>query len=98
MVQFVFYIALLISAISVIFALQNVSEVIVHFLFWQFQGSLAFLLLLSFFLGVLASLLAAVPARFKYSRALAERNNKIKELSDNLIEYKKALNPNRIDG
>ena len=50
---------------SVMFALQNVSIVTVSFFAWQFEGSLALVLLLSLAMGVLISLLLVLPETAK---------------------------------
>jgi uncharacterized integral membrane protein len=52
---------LILALIIVIFIFQNPSPVIVHFLVWHFQGSLALLLLLTFIFGIIISLLVAIP-------------------------------------
>jgi hypothetical protein len=53
--------ALVIAGVAIIFALQNITAVTVTFLFWNFHGSLALVLLLSVAVGFLISLLASLP-------------------------------------
>ena len=50
-------IALLIAILAVTFALQNPGSVVIKFLAWEFSGSLALILILTFAFGFLASLL-----------------------------------------
>lgn len=57
--------ALLLALVIVAFIIQNTSFVIVHFLAWQFEGSLALLLFLTFIFGVIISLLVAIPLIFR---------------------------------
>ncbi len=77
----VFLIAALVLAIlTSIFALQNAVSVTVMFLLWKFEGSLALVLLLTFILGGIASLLLSVPAMIKSRRTISSQKKKIEEL------------------
>lgn len=58
---FVLILALILSLISVAFIFQNTNPVVVHFLAWEFEGSLALLLLLTFIFGIIISLMIAIP-------------------------------------
>ena len=79
------------GAATVIFALQNVAVITVTFFQWQFEGSLALILLLAAAMGVLVSLLIVLPESisnyFQYRRLkkenikLAEELRKQKELT-----------------
>lgn len=58
----------------VIFIFQNPNPVIVYFLTWQFEGSLALLLLLTFIFGIITCLLAAIPLMLrKKPKSLPEK-------------------------
>ena len=46
-------VALGLAILTVVFALQNTVPVVVTFLIWKFEGSLAMVLMLTFALGVL---------------------------------------------
>ncbi len=59
--QILIIIALVIAIFAVLFALQNLAVVTVSFLFWDFEGSLALVLLITLAAGVLISLLASLP-------------------------------------
>lgn len=48
-------VALGLAILTVVFALQNTVPVVVTFLIWKFEGSLAMVLMLTFALGVLVS-------------------------------------------
>lgn len=70
--------ALLISTIVilvlvVIFTLQNANSITVDFLFWHVKSSLALVLLLTFSLGIVASVLALLP--FILSKKSAPSSN-----------------------
>lgn len=79
------------GAAAVIFILQNVAIVDVAFFSWHFQGSLALVLLMTFLVGILITLLLVLPEtighyfRFrtlqKENARLAEDLRKQKELT-----------------
>jgi uncharacterized integral membrane protein len=63
--RFLLIFGLLLALAIVTFIFQNTNPVIVHFLAWQFEGSLALLLLLTFIFGIIISLLVAIPLLFR---------------------------------
>lgn len=77
--QFLIILALLIAVVAVIFALQNTALVTISFLFWQFDGSLALVVLLAVLTGVLISVLASLPSIIKNQIGSNSKNKKIKE-------------------
>ena len=79
-------VALGLAILTVIFALQNAIPVAVTFLIWQFEGSLALVLMLTFALGVLVSLLVSIPAIVKRRSAISNQKKKIEELANRLRE------------
>ncbi len=83
-----FVIGLLLGAVSVIFALQNVAVITVTFFSWQITGSLALILLIAISSGVLVTVLLLLPEfvsnYFKY-RSLKKENVK---LTDDLRKQK----------
>lgn len=78
--------ALGLAIITVIFALQNPIPVGVTFLVWKFEGSLALVLMLTFALGALVSLLVSIPAIVKRRSAISTQKKKIEELENRLRE------------
>lgn len=66
--MFFLILALLLALVTVIFIFQNTNLVIVSFLTWQFEGSLALLLLLTFIFGIIISLLVVIPLFFRRKR------------------------------
>jgi putative membrane protein len=78
--------ALGLAILTVIFALQNPIPVGVTFLVWTFEGSLALVLMLTFALGVLVSLLVSIPAIVKRRSAISNQKKKIEELENRLRE------------
>jgi len=73
---------LLLALVIVTFIFQNTSPVIVHFLAWQFEGSLALLLFLTFIFGIIISLLVAIPLLFRGKR----RSLSTKEKTGDLLQ------------
>jgi uncharacterized integral membrane protein len=59
--QFLVFLSLLIAIIAVIFALQNTAIATVSFLVWELSSSLALILLIAVFAGVLISFLVSIP-------------------------------------
>jgi len=81
----VFLVLGLIIAISaIIFALQNPAIVTVSFMAWQFEQSLALVLLIAFMAGALTLGLVLLPGIIKRSRRIAVQNKRIKELAKTL--------------
>ena len=74
--QFLLIVALGLAILTVIFALQNPIPVGVTFLLWKFEGSLALVLISTFALGVLVSLLISIPAILKRS-AISEEEEEL---------------------
>jgi lipopolysaccharide assembly protein A len=79
-------VALGLAILTVIFALQNSIPVGVTFLGWKFEGSLALVLMVTFALGVLVSLLVSIPAIIKRRSAISNQKKKIEELENRLQE------------
>ena len=77
-----FVIGLLLGAVSVIFALQNVAVITVSFFSWQLTGSLALILLLALASGFLIAMLFLLPELvgnfFRYKN-LQKGNEKLEE-------------------
>jgi uncharacterized integral membrane protein len=79
-------VALLVSIMTGIFALQNAMPITVNFLTWTFEGSLALVLLSTFALGVLTSLLVLAPAMIRRRWDASHQNKKIADLETQLEE------------
>ena len=85
-------VALGLAILTVVFALQNTVPVVVTFLIWKFEGSLAMVLMLTFALGVLVSSLVSIPAIVKRRSATSNQNRKIEELE---TRSRESLPPSR---
>ncbi len=80
---------LLIGALAVIFALQNVAVITVTFLVWQVTGSLAVVLLIAMVAGMVMSILVSVPEVIKDQMKIRELNKRLAEKDTEIEHYKK---------
>lgn len=87
--------ALLIALVAVVFAVQNTAMVTISFLVWDFNNSLAIIILLTIFTGVLISILMSTPGWVKNRFTLSSLRKKVKELDTKLskteTQYQAAL-------
>ena len=63
--QLFIILSLSIAILAVTFALQNPTVIAIKFLIWEFTGSMALVLLLTFFLGFIASFFISSAAKLK---------------------------------
>ncbi len=80
---------LLLGAVTVIFALQNISEITVTFFAWQVHGSLALVLLLAVASGILVCILISLPEVISTSFEIARLRKQNKKNEDELASLKK---------
>ena len=78
--------ALFIALLAVIFSVQNTSPVTINFLFWNFEGSLALILLITLVTGVIIGFLTSSPSLLKSRSAISTQKKKIAELEASLAE------------
>jgi len=69
-----------------VFAIQNAVAVTVKFLLWEFESSLAVLIILAMLAGMLLVFLISLPGRLKRRKELYDRDKKIRELERRLEE------------
>ena len=81
---------LIMGALAVIFALQNVFPVTVVFLDWQLTASLALLIVISMFIGVIVTVLFSIPSVVRNSLSIFKLKKENKELSDELEKVRRA--------
>jgi len=86
-----FILGLLLGAVSVIFALQNVAIITVNFFSWQLTGSLALILSLAMFAGLLVATLLVVPESIKNYFRYRKLEKKNKDLEEELRKQKELL-------
>ncbi len=83
--------ALLLALLAVVFALQNTTTVTITFLFWQFTGSLALVLLVALAVGILISFFAYLPSLLRGQLSMRRLRKHTTELESNLAEHKQRL-------
>ncbi len=82
--QFFLILALLISVALVLFAVQNSTVVTLSFLGFNFEGSLAFILIIVFASGFLSGILMSLPSLMRKGAALREQKRKVKQLEEDI--------------
>ena len=87
--------ALLAAVAAVILAFGNPGVITVHFLTWNFDSSLALLLLASFGLGVVLGWLLTLPASIKKSFTIGQNKKQIEKLEKQLAS--KTYNLPKVD-
>lgn len=80
--------ALLIAIVAVVFALQNTAAVTVSFFVWQFDQSLALVLLLTVALGVLIGIFTVLPGALRSKWRLKSQRKKMDGLEKSLQQEK----------
>ena len=76
---------------AVIFALQNTVLVTVSLAAWQFEGSLALVLLVTLALGVLIAGLISSPAMISRQWATARLRRQVTSLEQEIVEHQKTI-------
>ncbi len=78
--QFFILLAIIIAMALVVFAVQNATAITLTFLAWQFSGSLAVILALTFAAGVLTGLFLFAPTWLRKSKEGRGQKRRIQEL------------------
>ncbi len=84
MTQLYLMLALLLTTLVAIFALQNADEVTVRFLVWTFQTSVVIVILTSAGMGALLATLLSLPQTLRARRRMKESEEKLERLSRQL--------------
>ncbi len=98
-----FILGLLLGAVAVVFALQNVAVVTVSFFSWQLEGSLALIIGLSLFVGILITILTTLPqnvSNYYKNKKLRKENEHLQEelrKQKELTHFAKTIPPTRDD-
>lgn len=80
-----------IGAAAIIFILQNTSIVALTFIGWQFESSLAIVVMLLILVGIVFSLLASLPSAIKSSMQLSKLKKDNKKLAEQLEAYQQRI-------
>lgn len=75
---------LLIGAIAIIFTFQNMATITVMFLVWQFEGSLALIVVLAIAAGMIISMFLSVPENLRKKFQISKLKDRNVELKDEL--------------
>ena len=89
--QIFLFFALIIAVLAVFFALQNSDPATVKFAVWEFNSSLAFVLLLAMLAGALISFLFSLPSNMKARWTIRQQRKKLGEYETNLAQVKAKL-------
>jgi len=89
--EFYLILAAVLGVLIAAFAIQNAAPVAVKFLVWQFESSLAVIVILSLLAGMILIFLISLPGRLKRRKELYDRNRRISELEKRLAELEKSL-------
>ena len=87
---FFLILGVLLGAVSIIFILQNVEQVTVSFFAYSLSGSMALILFLALFSGIIITILILLPSYVRDAFAVSRLKNQLKELEDELVATKKA--------
>jgi uncharacterized integral membrane protein len=83
--------ALVITALAVIFAVQNVGVVTITFLAWKVTGSLSLVLLATLIIGTVIGLLVLGPSAVRGTIAGSSHRKRIEDLEKKLDEHRRKL-------
>jgi lipopolysaccharide assembly protein A len=89
--QIFLFFALIIAVLAVFFALQNSDPVTVKFAVWDFNSSLAFVLLLALLAGALISFFFSLPSNLKARWTIRQQRKKLNENETSLAQVKAKL-------
>lgn len=89
--QIFLFFALIIAIIAILFAVQNNETTTVSFIAWDFEGSLALVLLVALAAGALISFFVSLPANIKARWTIRNQRKKLTELENSLGEQTEML-------
>lgn len=82
---------LVLGAAAVIFAIQNITPVSIAFLGWQFEGSVALIIILALIAGLILSILFSIPSFIKNKIHTSKLRSDNAKLQGELEEHKRSL-------
>lgn len=89
--QIYLILALILSGIAILFALQNTAPVTVSFVVWRFDSFLALVIIIALAAGALISMLLSLPSLIRHKWNLNTQSKKIGSLESNLTDYRARL-------
>ena len=85
---FLLIVAIILAALTAIFAIQNADVITVSFLGWETEASLALILILTLGVGILVGYLAGLPSRMKKGSQLRQAKKDLEGLEELATELK----------
>jgi uncharacterized integral membrane protein len=83
--------ALIISILALIFAIQNTTSVTVSFLFWEAQSPLTVVLLIALGVGAVVTALAMLPGQIRGKWSSFSKGRRISDIESELARYQLEL-------
>jgi len=83
-------IAIVLAALTAVFAIQNSGVIAVTFLGWEWEASLALILIMTLGVGILVGYLAGLPSRVKKGSQLRQARKDLEGLEDLATELEPA--------
>jgi uncharacterized integral membrane protein len=80
---------LIIGALSVIFALQNIFPVTVTFVAWEFTTSLALIIILAILIGLMIAVILSIPETIKNMFIISSLKKENRKLTDEIESIQK---------
>jgi putative membrane protein len=84
--QFFLFLALIIALALVLFAVQNSTVITLTFIKWTFDGSLAFILALTFAIGILTGIFLFIPTWWRNAKKGRSQRKRIQELEREVLD------------
>ena len=82
--------ALVVAFFAIIFALQNAAPVAVTLGIWEFEASLAIILLVTLAIGFFVGLCVALPSLIRRNLRISRQKKQVAQLQSELVEAKTA--------
>ena len=79
-------IAVIIALLAVIFALENAQPVTVKLFFWDLNGSMALMMLITLLIGMASGMMILFPNIYRKNSSINTHRKKISELEKQLSE------------
>ena len=87
---FLLIVAIILAAVTALFAIQNSGVIAVSFLGWEWEASLALILILTLGVGILVGYLAGLPASFRKGSQLRQVKRDLGTLESAASELEEA--------
>ena len=87
---FLLIVAIILAALTAIFAIQNANVITVSFLGWETEASLALILILTLGVGILVGYLAGLPGRMKKGSQLRQARKDLAGMEELATELEPA--------